>query len=61
MKVLVTGAGGHLGYNLVAALLEAGHQVRGSVRSLADTAAVTRLQALGPVEVVAAQLESQAS
>lgn len=61
MKVLVTGAGGHLGYNLVAALLEAGHQVRGSVRSLADSAGVARLEALGPVEVVEAQLESQAS
>jgi dihydroflavonol-4-reductase len=59
MKVLVTGAGGHLGYNLLSALLAAGHTVRGSVRSLSDTAAVERLAALGPVEVVAATLESE--
>lgn len=59
MKVLVTGAGGHLGYNLLASLLAAGHDVRGSLRSLSDTAAVARLEALGPVEVVAAPLESQ--
>ena len=28
MRVLVTGANGHLGYNLVSALLAQGHQVR---------------------------------
>ena len=36
MKVLVTGANGHVGNNLCRALLERGHQVRASVRSLAD-------------------------
>lgn len=61
MKVLVTGAGGHLGFNLVAALLAAGHQVRGSLRSLEDRTGVARLEALGPVEVVAAPLESEAA
>lgn len=61
MKVLVTGAGGHLGWNLVAALLDAGHQVRASIRSLDDGPAVARLTALGPVEVVEAQLESEAA
>ena len=59
MKVLVTGAGGHLGFNLAGALLAGGHVVRGSLRSLADPVAVARLQALGPVEVVAAPLESE--
>ena len=54
MKVLVTGAGGHLGYNLVQALLVAGHDVRASLRSREDAAAVARIEALGPVEVVAA-------
>jgi dihydroflavonol-4-reductase len=33
MRVTVTGAGGHVGGNLVRALLEAGHQVRAQVRS----------------------------
>ena len=59
MKVLVTGAGGHLGFNLVRAMLDAGHDLRASLRSLDDAAAVARLKALGPVEVVAAPLESQ--
>ncbi len=59
MKVLVTGAGGHLGFNLVGALLEAGHELRASLRSLDDAATVARLKTLGPVEVVAAPLESQ--
>jgi len=61
MKVLVTGAGGHLGFNLVGALLEAGHELRASLRSLDDAAAIARIKALGPVEVVAAPLESQAA
>jgi dihydroflavonol-4-reductase len=59
MKVLVTGAGGHLGHNLVAALLAEGHAVRGSIRSMADAAAAARLAALGPVEVAGARLESE--
>ncbi len=58
MKVLVTGAGGHLGYNLVAALLRDGHQVRASIRSASDQPTVARLRMLGPVEVVGARLES---
>ena len=61
MQVLVTGANGHLGTNLVSALLAGGHTVRGSVRSLADPARTSRLKALGPVELVAATLEDKAS
>lgn len=56
MQVLVTGANGHLGFNLVKALLAAGHRVRGSVRSLADSAKSAPLTALGGVELVAAEL-----
>lgn len=59
MKVLVTGAGGHLGFNLVRALLEAGHELRASLRTIDDTASVSRIESLGRVEVVAAPLESQ--
>lgn len=57
MKILVTGANGHLGANLVAALLEAGHTVRASVRSLSDRAKYAHVQALGPVELVEAGLD----
>ncbi|MGH2393419.1 MAG: NAD-dependent epimerase/dehydratase family protein, partial [Candidatus Limnocylindria bacterium] len=56
MRVLVTGANGHLGFNLVTALLATGHAVRGSIRSLADTAKTARLKSLGDVEVVEAEL-----
>ena len=59
MKVLVTGAGGHLGFNLIGALVAAGHEVRGSLRSLADGRAVARLKAAGARDVVAAPLESE--
>ena len=56
MKVLVTGANGHLGYNLVGQLTAAGHQVRGSVRSLRDPSRTDHLRALGAVELVEADL-----
>jgi dihydroflavonol-4-reductase len=61
MKVLVTGAGGHLGFNLTGALAAAGHWVCGSLRSLDDARAVARLRAAGAAEVVAAPLESAAA
>ena len=57
MRALVTGGNGHLGYNLVKALLEGGHTVRASVRSLSDAAKTAPLKALGPVELVEAVLE----
>ncbi len=58
MKVLVTGANGHLGYNLIERLLQTGHTVRGSIRSVDDTAKVERLKLLGEVEVVEAELNN---
>lgn len=60
MRALVTGGNGHLGYNLVKALLEGGHQVRASVRSLADTAKTAPLRQLGAVELVEAELDRPA-
>lgn len=60
MKVLVTGAGGHLGTNLVGALAAAGHWVRGSIRRADDAKTVARLTQQGAREVVGARLESEA-
>jgi dihydroflavonol-4-reductase len=57
MEVLVTGANGHLGTNLVKDLLAAGHHVRASVRRLSDPARTEHLRALGPVELVEADLD----
>ena len=57
MKALVTGANGHLGFNLVKELLKAEHTVRGSIRSLKDTQNVERLNSLGDVEIVEASLD----
>lgn len=57
MRALVTGGNGHLGYNLVEALLAGGHTVRASVRSLADAAKTAPLRQLGAVELVAAELD----
>lgn len=57
MRALVTGANGHLGYNLVAALIAEGHRVRASVRALDDPQRTARLRALGDVELVEAKLE----
>lgn len=57
MRVLVTGANGHLGTNLIAELLAAGHAVRGSVRTLADPARTEHLKRLGDIELVEADLD----
>jgi dihydroflavonol-4-reductase len=56
MRVLVTGGNGHLGYNLVRGLVDAGHTVRASVRSLSDPARTSALRQLGNVELVEAEL-----
>ena len=52
MRVLVTGANGHLGNNLIKALLTRGDKVRASVRSLADAGKTASVRALGNVELV---------
>jgi|LNFM01.1.fsa_nt_gb dihydroflavonol-4-reductase len=57
MRILVTGANGHLGTNLVADLLGAGHTVRGSVRGSTVAARTDHLRALGPVELVEGDLD----
>lgn len=47
MRVLVTGAGGHLGFNLASALVARGHDVAATVRSLANEEQTGRLRRLG--------------
>jgi dihydroflavonol-4-reductase len=51
--VLVTGANGHVGYNLVKELLAHGYRVRASVR---DVAKSKHLKELGDVELVSADI-----
>ncbi|MBW1880004.1 MAG: NmrA family NAD(P)-binding protein, partial [Deltaproteobacteria bacterium] len=46
-SVLVTGANGHLGNNLVRLLLEEGYDVRASVRDLGDPKKTGPLEGLG--------------
>jgi len=57
MLTLVTGATGHLGANLVRALLAQGHQVRAMVRPQSDRSALFGLN----VEIVEADLGDRAS
>jgi dihydroflavonol-4-reductase len=53
MRVLVTGANGHVGFNLCQALCaRPTYTVRASVRSLDDESKTTRLRALGDLELV---------
>ena len=59
MKILVTGANGHLGYNLIKGLLEKEHNVRGSIRSLKDESKVARVKELGDVEIAEADLNDK--
>ena len=54
---LVTGANGHLGNNLIRALLEQGHRVRAGVRDLANTEPFEGLDC----ELVYAELEDKAA
>jgi len=46
-RVLVTGANGHVGFNLVQCLLQKGYSVTATVRDLTDPVRVGHLQALG--------------
>lgn len=52
MKVLVTGANGHLGFNVCKAFLEAGHQVRASIRAVDDPSKADPLRAIGVTDIV---------
>jgi dihydroflavonol-4-reductase len=52
MKVLVTGANGHLGYNLCQALLKQGYEVRATIRSASDAGKAGPVRALGDIELV---------
>jgi dihydroflavonol-4-reductase len=54
-RVLVTGANGHVGWNLTQLLVEKGYSVRASVRTLGDSAKTKPLASLG-VELVEADL-----
>lgn len=60
MHALVTGANGHLGFNLVQALHARGDRVRAGVRSTADAAKCAPLRALSGVELVDAELDRPA-
>jgi len=54
-KVVVTGANGHLGTNLVSALLARGYQVRATVRDIKNKEKTKSLASMG-VEIVEADL-----
>jgi dihydroflavonol-4-reductase len=57
MRALVTGANGHLGFNLTRALVERGYRVRASVRSLTDEDKTAAIKQIQNVEVVEANLD----
>lgn len=54
-NVLVTGANGHLGYNMARLLVEKGYKVRASVRDTKNNKTTKHLEELG-VELVAADI-----
>lgn len=54
--VLVTGANGHVGYNLVKELLTHGYRVRASVRDANDEGKTKHLRDLGGVALVSADI-----
>ncbi|HMO08511.1 MAG TPA: NAD-dependent epimerase/dehydratase family protein, partial [Paracoccaceae bacterium] len=59
--VLVTGANGHLGFNLALALQSAGHAVRASVRDPADAGRTAHLRAAGLSDLVALDVTDAAA
>lgn len=54
--VLVTGVSGYVASHVADQLLKAGYKVRGTVRSLKNEARVKPVRALGPIELVEADL-----
>lgn len=52
MKVLVTGANGHVGFGVCKAFAAGGHEVRASIRSANDAAKSAPLRALGVDDIV---------
>lgn len=60
IKVVVTGANGHLGINITGALMQRGYQVRATVRDLNNHEKTKSLKAMG-VEIVEADLLDKAS
>lgn len=51
-RVLVTGANGHVGYNLIQALVSAGHRVRASIREAGDALKAKPIRELGINDIV---------
>jgi dihydroflavonol-4-reductase len=61
VKVLVTGANGHVGYSLCKVLLaRGGYEVRASVRSVDDADKTRPLRGLGPLELVSLDVRNAA-
>ena len=58
MKVLVTGANGHVGFNVCKAFIDAGHEVRASIRSADDRAKAGPLRAIGVTDIVGLNIRS---
>lgn len=60
-QLMVTGANGHVGFNLVKMLLEHGYlNVRASVRDSADPHKTMRLKALGVTDIVSLDIRDEA-
>lgn len=60
IKVVVTGANGHLGNNIVRVLVDRGYQVRATVRDITNQDKIKTIKAMG-VEIVEANLLDKSS
>jgi len=58
-KILVTGANGHVGFNLVKMLLDKGYKVRASVRNNYDESKTSRLKKLGVKNIVSLDIQEE--